>query len=160
MVGSHLHLTGGHGFVQPIVGSGLAAKFMPFVPVPFLSPFMGPIDRIPTCVRSFGSVYPAFGYVTDDDGGTMFAIRTACAAMGITLLLLSGCRNDAAKSYDLKVKHEEKWDMPPDAPQYNNPPESDYKKPPPKEFYKPGPGAGGMDPGGMGSAAQNSTQRR
>lgn len=90
----------------------------------------------------------------------MLAIRNAFAAIGIAALLLSGCRNDAAKSYDLKVKHEEKWDMPPDAPQYNNPPESDYKKPAPKDTFKPGPGSGGMDPGGMGSAGQNSGQRR
>jgi hypothetical protein len=92
----------------------------------------------------------------------MRIMRRVCAAMGIAATLIAGCKNEATKSYDLKVKHPELWEMPPNAPQYDNPPESAYKKPPPKEFFRPGPGGGGMDPGmaGMGSPAANSSQRR
>jgi hypothetical protein len=97
----------------------------------------------------------------DDAGETMVTIRRACAAMGIAAALIAGCKNEATKSYDLTVKHDEKWDLPPHAPQYDNPPESAYKKPAPKDTFKPGPGGGGMDPGmaGMGAPGMGGQRR-
>ena len=93
-------------------------------------------------------------------GGTMFALRSGLAALGIAVCAFVGC--NTTKKYDLKVAHEEKFDLPPDQARYNNPPESEYKKPPPKEFFKPG--AGGMNPsmGGMGGqqGAQGMGPRR
>lgn len=82
----------------------------------------------------------------------MFALRYGMATLGIACLL-AGCNTTATKTYDLKVKHDERWEKPPDDPRYNNAPESDYKKPPPKEFFRPGPGA--IDQGMGGSPVQN-----
>ena len=87
----------------------------------------------------------------------MYRLRCGLTALGIAAIIFVGCNTTATKKFDLKVKHDEAWVKPPDAPQYNNAPEADYKKPAPKDTFRPGPGGmsqgmgGPMGPGqGMG----------
>jgi hypothetical protein len=89
----------------------------------------------------------------------MYALRYGLSALGIVAFILVGCNTSATKKYDLKVKHEEAWVKPPDAPQYNNPPESDYKRPAKDKISGSasipqmggGQGMGGPPNGGMGA---------
>ena len=91
----------------------------------------------------------------------MYRLRCGLTALGIAaIIIFVGCNTTATKKYDLKVKHDERWEMPPDDPRYNNPPESDYKRPAKDKIsggggmpqMGGGQGMGGppMAPGGMG----------